>query len=1120
MRKKTRRTFWFFSVILILAVVLVGCIAEDFFLPVRLTGKAVRMDSDPFFAFSEYCLTLTLRGKATSVDIFEGDQLLDTVPAKPEIHYWPLVTDIDCQSITLIARDHQGKSLWEVSVPLESRTNWLRTLSSQDSRAAENAGLYYITGNVWLFYSFPYMGSKSGAYRREIRNAVQSLPAQEVWVLVPIEGTPWVCPLESFRENPGNVIPLEDVQPTDAFPKRAVDFSRTHWLDPAIPEWLDPAEMDHATAISDGQGLWITLSYTQPLMASLAFLDPTQFRLSQADESVLPNAIQSGDPDTQLILHFNPLPPGGPDALTIVYTQSADEENRLKDFSNLVDVKSDDDQPVAIQQKFTLTLNASPTQGGAVFGDGEYDAGEQVVITATPNEGYRFIHWRANGTVISDQAIHTYPMPSENVNLVANFQQITPDTYTLTLEAAPPEGGTVTGTGIYEEGEEVQITATSNEGYFFVNWTGNGEVVRPDAQHIYMVPPQNTTLVANFALTPDMVQVQNGVFQMGDEVGDLWWTTRPVHSVTLTYDYWIGKFLVTFEQYDIFCEATGRSKPGDEGWGRGLNPVIHVSWWDVIAYCNWLSERNGLAVAYDSDGKLLNRDGEITEDIRQVEGYRLPTEAEWEYAASGGHQALPIPPRFRYAGSDNIDDVAWYGGNSGGRTHTVGGKQANPLGLYDMSGNVWEWCHDWYGNYSSSAKTDPIGPSSASNRIMRGSTWSQHSLDWCRVAYRTSSSPNTRNSGLGFRLSRTDGIDKAMITVESSPTAAGDVRVNSGDWSTHQQANLDIGSQVTVEARANEGYEWEGWYEGNTKASDQAVYVFDAPDQNRSLKASFQEAIPGEPVTIRSKAFPNFGGWVGIDDHDLSEEFEEEIPGGQSVILRAQPHEGWVFMGWWEAGLDDHQPLGTEETWVYQPDGDIDLIALFDPNIDGQTEWDFQATLTLSSPVLLVYETSGSGTVTITQGPVRMIGSATFPAPDLSSISEASVRSILAYGLRRTLAKAFPALAPVPSRERVNIPPENTIHIRGPENGEFTMDYDVTFHDFDPEDPYDSSVTLALARFGVDDEYIYIVVEIDPIRLDPQEVEFRVNLLSITNEEQEEQEEITGYLDCIVSLRL
>lgn len=279
-------------------------------------------------------------------------------------------------------------------------------------------------------------------------------------------------------------------------------------------------------------------------------------------------------------------------------------------------------------------------------------------------------------------------------------------------------------------------------------------------------------------LVPEMVLVKAGSFQMGDEIGDLWDGCRPVHNVTLTYDFWIGKYEVTFEEYDDFCESTERRLAYDQNWGRGDRPVVNVDWWDAMAYCNWMSKREGLKPAYNKDGELLDPHGNVTTDITEVEGYRLPTEAEWEYAASGGHKALPMPPRFLFSGSDDIDEVAWYFDNTGEYIFTgtslgfdysnhgaayikdkssqpVGQKKPNELGIYDMSGNVWEWCHDWYGSYTSENKVNPIGEPSGHVRVMRGGSWLFGAND-CRVACRFYRSCHDRIFRLGFRLARTE----------------------------------------------------------------------------------------------------------------------------------------------------------------------------------------------------------------------------------------------------------------------------------------------------------------------------------------------------------------------------
>jgi formylglycine-generating enzyme required for sulfatase activity len=134
-------------------------------------------------------------------------------------------------------------------------------------------------------------------------------------------------------------------------------------------------------------------------------------------------------------------------------------------------------------------------------------------------------------------------------------------------------------------------------------------------------------------------------------------------------------------------------------------------------------------------------------NARTGKTYRLPTEAEWEYAARGGSSGRG----YKYSGSNNLDEVAWYYGNSGSKTHPVGQKKANELGLYDMSGNVYEWCADWYGNYSSGAQTNPKGPSSGTLRVLRGGSWF-NGAEFCRSADRFSDDPVNRYDFIGFRL--------------------------------------------------------------------------------------------------------------------------------------------------------------------------------------------------------------------------------------------------------------------------------------------------------------------------------------------------------------------------------
>ena len=216
----------------------------------------------------------------------------------------------------------------------------------------------------------------------------------------------------------------------------------------------------------------------------------------------------------------------------------------------------------------------------------------------------------------------------------------------------------------------------------------------------------------------EMVWVSGGTFTMGatsEQGSDAWDGEKPAHSVTLS-GYYIGKYEVTQAQWKAVMGNNPSRFKGDN------LPVENVSWNDVQEFIRKLNQLTG-------------------------KSYRLPTEAEWEYAARGGSNSRG----YKYSGSDNVGSVAWYYENSGSTTHPVGSKSPNELGIYDMSGNVWEWCQDWYGDYSSSSQRNPKGPASGSNRVLRGGCWSNDARD-CRVSNRFSVSPGDRGYILGFRL--------------------------------------------------------------------------------------------------------------------------------------------------------------------------------------------------------------------------------------------------------------------------------------------------------------------------------------------------------------------------------
>ena len=288
-----------------------------------------------------------------------------------------------------------------------------------------------------------------------------------------------------------------------------------------------------------------------------------------------------------------------------------------------------------------------------------------------------------------------------------------------------------------KEGKPVDVNAETST--YFIIIRDNGNIIASFDGYEFPMRSVNVSATANTydqlakALTNTtsnrtftvggvsftMVYVQGGMFTMGatsEQGSDAYDDEKPTHRVTLN-NYYIGQTEVT----QALWQAVMGSNPS-YFTGNLQRPVECVSWDDCQEFIRKLNSITG-------------------------QKFRLPTEAEWEYAARGGIKSRG----YKYSGSNTIDNVAWYDGNSGDTTHPVGTKSANELGIYDMSGNVWEWCQDWYGDYSSSSQTNPQGPSSGSHRVFRGGSWLLNA-GHCRMSYRLRLDPDISYIILGLRL--------------------------------------------------------------------------------------------------------------------------------------------------------------------------------------------------------------------------------------------------------------------------------------------------------------------------------------------------------------------------------
>jgi formylglycine-generating enzyme len=289
-------------------------------------------------------------------------------------------------------------------------------------------------------------------------------------------------------------------------------------------------------------------------------------------------------------------------------------------------------------------------------------------------------------------------------------------------------------------------------------------------------------LVAPPVVSQTMILVPGGSYMMGDVLGDsLYPDERPLRAVMID-SFFLAATETTFAEYDRFCRATGHAMPSDNGWGRGEQPVFHVDWYDAAEYCNWLSAQENLPPYYiivKNERDPANRNAEDTKHWKvtrrpTAKGYRLPFEAEWEYSArailladgtargggnlrfaNGRNIATPDAINFR---ADAVFKKAFSEtGIFREKTLPVRSLNPNALGLYQMSGNVFEWCDDWYFerayDVEVSDQQTPTGPASGSSKVARGGSWYSQAA-FCRTSYRFEWPANIRCAILGFRVAR------------------------------------------------------------------------------------------------------------------------------------------------------------------------------------------------------------------------------------------------------------------------------------------------------------------------------------------------------------------------------
>ena len=390
---------------------------------------------------------------------------------------------------------------------------------------------------------------------------------------------------------------------------------------------------------------------------------------------------------------------------------------------------------------------------------------ETITLKDPVKTGYTFGGWYKAEDFTGEAVTEIAQGTTGNITLYAKWEL---ESYTITYELNGGTNAPENPAGYNVESETITLKDPVKAGYTFEGWYMAEDFTGNAVTEIVQGTTGNITLYAKWEQIPfTTVKVEGGNF------------TRYGTKVTLS-SFWISPYEVTQEEFvsvmtgnqnGIEANPSGFTSNPAAGEVQERRPVEQVSWYDAIVYCNLLSMKEGLTPCYTIKGSTNTADwgtsptstsAEDYDDWKSVtcnfnaDGYRLPTRAEWEYAARGGQTGITDGSwGYKFSGSNTADDVAWYDDNSDSKTHEVGKKQANALGLYDMSGNVWEWCWDWFSSRYPSGTEDPAGPDAGSYRVLLGGSW-WYNAPMHAVSLRNYHSPNSRGgyADVGFRLVR------------------------------------------------------------------------------------------------------------------------------------------------------------------------------------------------------------------------------------------------------------------------------------------------------------------------------------------------------------------------------